>query len=84
MKAIIQLGYAVFGTGATESEAIADAKQWVDEPEGLEEALIALSQAVDGDLVLVECTETLHEMVQEHGGDVLFGIFDGVAHVIVD
>lgn len=70
--ALIQSGYAVFGTGPTEPDAREDAAQWLDG--GEEDANAApcgnesLSHGVNhGDLVVVRCTKALHDEVQANG-----------------
>lgn len=35
MYKVIQLGYALFGTGNTISDALNDAKQWLDSPQSI-------------------------------------------------
>ena len=82
MYAVIQLGYAIFGTGQTEAEALADARQWVDNPATLDTDIVPVAQAMDGDLVCIECTQKLHDLVQEHGGDVVYEIRDKIAHIV--
>ena len=86
MYAVIQIGNAIYGTGATKEAAISDASQWVEDPELLEYDLEDLYEAVDGDLVLVPCSQALHEHVQAYGAwDVRYDIGeDGVARLTED
>lgn len=65
--AVIQTGYCIFGTGVTEDDALENAREWVDDAENLESQIVDNYQAVDGDLIVVECTEALHDLVQESG-----------------
>lgn len=71
--AVIQTGQAVFGVGTTKEEAITEAKEWADSVKLVEE-----HEAVDGDMILVECSETLCNEVNENGGDVVYEEIDGV------
>ena len=76
--AVIQLGHAIFGVGDSKKSAIEEAKYWVDEPETLEDDIAPSADAVDGDLIIAECSQSLHDTVNQQGGDVLFEERDGV------
>ena len=76
--AVIQLGHAIFGVGDSKKSAIEEAKYWVDEPETLEDDIAPSADAVDGDLIIAECSQSLHDAVNQQGGDVLFEERDGV------
>ena len=63
---VIQKGYCIFGYGYSESEALEDMKQWIDEDSPLQEATVgdicySYHQANEGDMVLVESTPELLE-----------------------
>ena len=76
--AVAQANTAICGVGRSENAAIGEANEWLDDPvtaESLEEGDVR----VDGDLVLVECTSALFDLVESEGGDVHFTIRGGVA-----
>lgn len=68
-KAVYQNGYAIFGTGKTDEEAIADAMQWVDEPDELKAQIESGQRNVHGDMKLITISRALRDAVIEHGGD---------------
>ena len=70
--AVYQSGHAIYGVGKTASEAIENAREWVDDGDFLESELIDRSQASSGDMVIGECSEALFNEVNERGGDVVF------------
>lgn len=77
--AVYQIGYCIFGVGATPEAARADAAQWLD---GGEEAAAAVpmyrrGEAVDGDVVIVPCTDALAQQVMAQGGADGFMEMDG-------
>ena len=58
--AVVQSGYAVFGVGHTEAEAIADAATWIEPKEGRQGDLtpeqvadMCVTQPMDGDLCII-------------------------------
>lgn len=69
--AVIQVGYPVFGVGKTADEATKEAEEWAESLDLVDE-----HEAVDGDMVLVECSKALHDAVQQMGGDVIYEIDD--------
>ena len=64
-----QNGYAIFGMGKTDEEAIADAMQWVDEPDELQAQIESGQRNVHGDMKLITISRALRDAVIEHGGD---------------
>jgi len=76
--AVIQLGYAVFGVGDSKEAALEAAKEWVDEPDSVENDIVPSADAVNGDLIVAECSQALHDVVTKQGGDVMFEEHDGV------
>lgn len=60
--AVVQMGYNVFGAGSTKDEAIADAQQWIESPEG----------QVGG--LTIEQVEDLLETRPVDGGFMLMGV----------
>ena len=69
-KAVYQNGYAIFGMGKTDEEAIADAMQWVDEPDELKARIESGQRNVHGDMKLITISSALRDAVIEHGGDI--------------
>lgn len=69
-KAVYQNGYAIFGIGKTDEEAIADAMQWVDEPDELRESIEQGQKNVHGDMKLITISRALRDAVIEQGGDI--------------
>lgn len=67
--AVYQDGYGIFGIGSTESEAIEDAKQWVDEPDNLESE-IESAQGFVGDMKIVRVSNDVKLAVENHGGNI--------------
>jgi hypothetical protein len=63
-SAVYQYGYAIFGVGKTDEEAIEDAKQYADEFE------IKEGQPNSGDMILIKISEALYNKVNEIGGDI--------------
>ncbi len=77
--AVYQIGYAIFGVGATPDAARADASQWMA---GGEEAAAAVpmyrrGEAIDGDVVIVPCSDALASQVMAQGGADGFLEMDG-------
>ena len=77
-KAVYQNGYAIFGIGKTDDEAIADAMEWVDDPEELKEQIEAGQKNVHGDMKLIIISRALRDAVIEHGGDIAIINDDGI------
>ena len=69
-KAVYQNGYAIFGTGKTDEEAIADAMEWVDDPDELRESIERGQKNVHGDMKLITISRALRDAVIEQGGDI--------------
>lgn len=65
--AIVQYGYAVFGIGKTYESAIEDAKQFVDDPDILEDEIANGEYGHDGDMVALDCTEAYYKAVNKGG-----------------
>lgn len=78
--AVVQLGHAIFGTGATPEAALADAQQWTDEPI----TLTPRHERVDGSMVLARCTARLHQYVQMHGTPTAWDDRTDVLDLLVD
>jgi hypothetical protein len=82
--AVIQLGYGCFGIGATTTKAKTEAKNWTDSESHSEIDGLDLQYSVrsnfDGDLVLLECSENFANLVNQNGGDISYGIIDGVVY----
>ena len=68
-KAVYQNG-AIFGMGKTDEEAIADAMQWVDEPDELKAQIESGQRNVHGDMKLITISRALRDAVIEQGGDI--------------
>ena len=68
-KAVYQYGYAIFGVGKTEEEAIEDAKQYTDYDEEWWTD-IDYSSKIDGKMILIDISRALYEKVMKSGGDV--------------
>lgn len=68
-KAVYQYGYAIFGIGKTEEEAIEDAKQYADDTEDWWSD-IGYGSRNDGDMILIDISKALYDKVAEYGGDV--------------
>jgi hypothetical protein len=68
--AVVQNGYAIFGTGTTEAEAIADARQWLDADADIDD--LPRKSRTAGEMYLTTCTEALAAAVQARGGDIAF------------
>lgn len=63
--AVYQYGYAIFGIGHTEKEAIKDAQQYGDEiPDEIPEYK---GQNVDGALYIIEITDSLYAELDQNG-----------------
>lgn len=60
-NAIIQRGYAIFGVGETEDDALEDAEQWLDKDSDRSYG------TNHGDLASVPCTRALMERVLAEG-----------------
>lgn len=63
--AVYQYGYAVWGTGATEEDAIADAIA-----NGAEITGELSNDQVYGEMVMIKITDELCDYIDIHGGDV--------------
>ena len=77
--AVYQIGYCIFGVGATPEAARADAAQWMD---GGEEAaadvpMYRRGQFVDGAVVVMPCSDALATQVMARGGADSFMEMDG-------
>jgi hypothetical protein len=79
--AVIQHGTAIYGIGASPSQAIDDSKQWVDNPDTIEDEIVDLYQANYGDMICVPCSEKLARKVQDgpDGGAIDFEMDSGTA-----
>lgn len=77
--AVEQHGYAIFGIGQTDAEAIADAAQWIDADTNL--ANIGRNpRPADGEMRLIEITAALAAQVRSQGGSFAYGTLpDGTA-----
>ena len=65
--AVYQVGCAIFGVGPTVEAAIEDAKQWVSDPETLEDALADGRRDVHGAMCVAPCTDALYQHTLAHG-----------------
>lgn len=65
---IIQNGYAIFGIGHSEEEAIQDATFWVECDEKDLKDLPSYPAANMGELTILPCTDELFRFIQD-GGD---------------
>ena len=74
--AVVQVGYAVFGTGDSKDSAISDAHEWADFKDS---DIVEWYDANDGDMVVVQASRRLCDKVKAVGGNVMFDIVDGVA-----
>lgn len=81
MYAVVQLGHAVFGVGETQADAIRDAGAVLREFGSEDWKIVSLRAAVDGDLVVVPCTERFADEFREHGGAFTFDVRDGEARL---
>jgi len=61
---VVQDGYAVFGVGRSVADAIADAKQWVDDPDVLEAEIAGGESGRDGDMIMMDCSKKYYEAVR--------------------
>ena len=68
--AVYQIGYCIFGVGATPEAARADAAQWMDggEEAGAAVPMYRRGQFVSGDVVLITCSDALAKQVMAQGG----------------
>lgn len=57
--AVYQEGGPIYGTGSSIQAAMTDAEQWTDNLDGL---------------LTIECSEELHNAVQNDGGDIIYDI----------
>ena len=67
--AVIQLGQCVFGAGQTREDALADARQYVPDPDTLEADIEEYlpGRTMDGAVICVECSEALAAEFAEQG-----------------
>lgn len=77
--AVYQIGYCIFGTGATPAAARSDAAQWLV---GGEEAAAAVpmyrrGKFAAGDVVVMPCSAVLAAQVEALGGDAGFMEVEG-------
>ncbi len=78
--AVVQDGYAVFGVGETELEAIADARQWVSDPDSLK--YLPGWPNFRGDTYISLCTDALVAAVKRDGGQIKHTLHtDGVVYL---
>lgn len=68
--AVWQNGYVIYGLGKTRDEAIEAAKEWVENPDELEEELKEICDSFVGDMVVIQVTKDVKEAVDTYGGDV--------------
>lgn len=54
MYAVVQDGYAIFGVGSTAEAAVADAREWVSDPDTLDD--LPDRPRFSGDMYLAPCT----------------------------
>jgi hypothetical protein len=81
--AIVQNGYAIFGTGDTLEAAYRDAQKWVDDLCPLDE--LTNDPDKDGDMFWATITPALAEEVDERGGDIAWGkLSDGTLCTIAE
>lgn len=68
--AVYQIGYCIFGVGETPDAARSDAAQWMDGGAAAADAvpMYRRGEAVDGDVVIVPCTDALAAQVMAQGG----------------
>ena len=69
MFAVVQKDTCVFGSGLTKEDALKDAEEWID----------VRSYDVHESIMIVSCSPKLYEQIQQHGGDTLFIIDQGLA-----
>lgn len=72
--AVVQIGGPVFGIGRTEGEAVRDAAEYANDGVTLADP----NSRTVGDMVILPATERLYYAVEADGGDVPWGISDGV------
>ncbi len=68
--AVIQKGYAVFGTGTSKEEALEDCKEWIDKDDPKQEWDVddfstSYNSINEGEFVIVEATKELCEQAQK-------------------
>ena len=69
-QAVYQVGIAIYGIGKTNSEAIADAKQWVDDPDNLESDLDKGKSNNYGDMIIITISKAVEDKADEEGGEI--------------
>ena len=74
---VVEDGLAIYGTGQTQSGAVADARSWLDSKRAHEPIKRGVSK-IEGVLCVAPATAALIAQVESHGGDVAWGIWDGV------
>ncbi len=77
--AVVQDGYAIFGVGSTEAEAIKDARHWSSDPDEFKDLPDRPNFA--GDMYVTECTAALAATVKVNGGQVAHTLRDGVVYL---
>lgn len=58
---VLQIGCSFFGFGEFADEAVEDAKEWVNEPDELEEQ-IEECRGFDGDMTIVEVPQEIYDL----------------------
>lgn len=71
---VIQKGYAIFGIGDTEEEAIKDAKVWLERDEEDLKDLPSYPVANIGELTIIPCTDELFGFIQDGGDPEMFDV----------
>ena len=72
MFVIFQHGYSIFGAGNTKEAAIADARQYTDiDTDSLKDHIY---DALDGDMIIMRCTDRLADVVINEGADIEYTI----------
>lgn len=74
MYAVIQHGTAIYGIGYTRNSAIEDSRQWVDNPDEIQDEIVDYYNANYGDMICIECSEALAWKVKDIGGAIDFEI----------
>jgi hypothetical protein len=79
---LLQKGYCVFGIGCSASDALQNSLQWIDQTTTEEiEYTEHFESAYSGDLVLIECTKELAQLIMSKGGDILFKVYKNTADI---
>ena len=69
-QAVYQVGIAIYGIGKTNAEAIADAKQWFDDPDNLESDLDKGKSNNYGDMIIITISKAVEDKADEEGGEI--------------